>query len=82
MVTMVTMTTKSKKQKKRQMTNQCVNMVFYIISNTLPLICTLGEKCFRKNPQHLSEFSHPHLNTTDNSPKSVSKVFQGFLILK
>ena len=24
-------------------------------------VCKYGEKCYRKNPQHFKEFSHPHL---------------------
>jgi len=25
-------------------------------------VCKYGEKCYRKNPQHFKEFSHPHLD--------------------
>jgi len=30
-----------------------------IMASKLKPICKYGEKCYRKNPKHLAEYSHP-----------------------
>lgn len=38
------------------------------ISSTLP-VCPYGAKCYRKNPQHFKEYSHPGTSSKhDSSP--------------
>jgi hypothetical protein len=34
----------------------------------LPL-CKYGKDCYRKNPAHFMEYSHPHLKGTQDKPK-------------
>ena len=32
--------------------------------------CFFGSKCYRRNPQHFKEFSHPHLEDLDSEPEA------------
>jgi hypothetical protein len=44
--------------------------------NEEPQLCKYGENCYRKNPEHLARFLHPHLDriTPPHSPsKSPNK---------
>eukprot|EP01117_Protostelium_nocturnum_P012116 TRINITY_DN4441_c0_g2_i1.p1 TRINITY_DN4441_c0_g2~~TRINITY_DN4441_c0_g2_i1.p1 ORF type:complete len:465 (+),score=181.39 TRINITY_DN4441_c0_g2_i1:163-1557(+) len=35
-------------------------------------VCMYGDRCYRKNPNHLKEFFHPHVDSNGN-PKKVAK---------